>query len=191
VTALPGAFVDPSRPVARVVGIGGEQTDAVRAAFTIGAARSFDQDPRFGLAVLAEIASRALSPAVNDPGTAIDVIGRAVRVLSVWGRCEPAARTDVECPRVMVPPLRLGDLFDDVFSPIARDGAGLVEVQLRLQKALLALAHVDARFAEQAARLARAALARAEGGLRLAEEKERVSAIGASVVAGGPWNRDG
>ena len=34
--------------------------------------------------VLAEIASRALSPAVNDPGTAIDVLGRLVRVLSRW-----------------------------------------------------------------------------------------------------------
>ena len=54
---------------------------AVAEAFTIGAERTFDQDPRFGLCVLAEIASRALSPAVNDPGTAIDVIGRAVRLL--------------------------------------------------------------------------------------------------------------
>jgi Predicted membrane protein (DUF2254) len=76
VKALPGAFADPSRPVAMVVGDEtGEMGEAVAKAFTVGAERTFDQDPRFGLCVLAEIASRALSPAVNDPGTAIDVIG--------------------------------------------------------------------------------------------------------------------
>ncbi|WP_305804424.1 DUF2254 family protein [Stenotrophomonas sp. YIM B06876] len=44
----------------------------------VGAQRSLDQDPRFGLLVLGEVASRALSPAINNPCTAIDVIGRAV-----------------------------------------------------------------------------------------------------------------
>ena len=33
---------------------------------------------------MSEIASKALSPAVNDPGTAINVIGRLVRLLSTW-----------------------------------------------------------------------------------------------------------
>lgn len=49
-------------------------------AFLIGDERTFDDDPRFGLVVLSEIASRALSPAVNDPGTAIDIIGTFVRL---------------------------------------------------------------------------------------------------------------
>jgi uncharacterized membrane protein len=35
---------------------------------------------------MAEIACRALSPAVNDPGTAIDVIGRGVRILSTYAQ---------------------------------------------------------------------------------------------------------
>jgi uncharacterized membrane protein len=48
--------------------------------------RSFAQDPRFCLSVMAEIACRALSPAVNDPGTAIDVIGRGVRILSAYAQ---------------------------------------------------------------------------------------------------------
>ena len=45
-----------------------EDAEAIAATFVIGGSRVFDQDPRFGLLVLSEIASRALSPAVNDPG---------------------------------------------------------------------------------------------------------------------------
>ena len=63
-----------------------EMAAGVRKAFSIGETRSFDQDPRFGLAVMSEIASRALSPAMNDPGTAIDVIGRSTRLMGVWAK---------------------------------------------------------------------------------------------------------
>jgi uncharacterized membrane protein len=184
VAALPGTFVDPSRPVARLQDIGGDADESVRSAFTIADERSFEQDPRFGVSVLAEIASRALSPAMNDPGTAIDVLGRSVRVLATWanGDDEDGGSRDCTFPRVHVPAVRLGDLFDDVFAPIARDGAAFVEVQIRLQKALLALARIgDARFARHAARLARLALARAETGLALEEEKARVREIAALV----------
>ncbi|MCI1114058.1 DUF2254 domain-containing protein, partial [Stenotrophomonas maltophilia] len=84
VAALPGAFLHPGRPLAHVAGGSSDIDGAIRDAFSIGDERSYDQDPRFGLAVMAEIASRALSPAVNDSGTAIDVIGRLVRVLACW-----------------------------------------------------------------------------------------------------------
>ena len=40
---------------------------------------------------LAEIGIRALSPAMNDPGTAIRIIGSLVRLLSTW---RPAATGD-------------------------------------------------------------------------------------------------
>src|SRR5690606_29386814 len=70
VDALPGAFVDTANPIAWLDFTPDEAAiEAVRAAFNVGARRSFDQDPRFGLIVLSEIASKALSPAVNDPGT--------------------------------------------------------------------------------------------------------------------------
>ncbi len=46
--------------------------------------RTFEDDPRFGLIVLSEIADKALSPGVNDPGTAIDVIGTLVRLFTLW-----------------------------------------------------------------------------------------------------------
>lgn len=105
--------------------------------FVIAANRTFDQDPRFGLAVMAEVASRALSPATNDPGTALDVIGRQTRLLAQWGKGREDA--EVEYPNLYVSPLSDADLFEDAFMLPARDGAHLIEIQLRLQKSLFAL----------------------------------------------------
>lgn len=177
VVALPGAFADAARRVARVSGPEDETIgNAVAEAFTVGAQRTFDQDPRLGLCVLAEIASRALSPAVNDPGTAIEVIGRAVRLLSHWGGFDTLrAAAEVEFPRVRVTAINAGDLLDDVFAPIARDSAGLVEVQVRLQKAFLALLRAEHRDMRDAAqRHSVLAMTRAEAGLDQEEDNQAV-----------------
>lgn len=160
---LPGAFADPSRPLALVAG---RCDDAVRdelcAAFTVGELRSYDQDPRFGLVVLSEIAQRALSPGLNDPGTAIDVIGRQLRLLLLWAQPGPPTPARPRFGRVEVPGIAVDDLFDDAFAAIARDGAATVEVGVRLHKALIALARSgDPRFAAAAARVSTIALARA------------------------------
>ena len=48
----------------------------IRAAVILGPARTMQQDIDFGLRQLADIALRALSPAVNDPTTAIEVVLR-------------------------------------------------------------------------------------------------------------------
>ncbi|MEN5027859.1 DUF2254 domain-containing protein [Pseudomonas sp. Ps21-P2] len=78
---LPGTFVHEGMPLAILVRLDGDASAAplavagkIRGALTIDVRRTFEHDPRLGLSVLSEIASRALSPAVNDPGTAIDVI---------------------------------------------------------------------------------------------------------------------
>jgi uncharacterized membrane protein len=186
VTAPPGIFADPARPVAMIAGqVDDEEARSVAEAFTIGSERTFDQDPRFGLCVLSEIASRALSPAVNDPGTAIDVIGRAVRLLVRWNRCDgPADDAEIACENVRVPALSVDDMVDDVFSPIARDGAGILEVQLRLQKALLSLAVADeAVFAAAARRHSTIALRRSEAAFALEDEQQAVAAVAAGIRA--------
>ncbi len=179
VLALPGTFVHPARPLAIVTGGDDELADAIAAAFTIGRERSFDQDPRFGLSVLAEIASRALSPAMNDPGTAIDVVGRAVRVLSIWGEEREAVETG--CRRVYVPEVTADELFDDIFTPIARDGAGLVEVQVRLQKALAALSSLEIPGYEAAAQR-HSALALKRAGAAIALEED-MNAVRSAAIA--------
>ena len=77
-----------------------------------------------------------------------------------------------------VPPLDTADLFDDAFRAIARDGATQVEVQLRLLKALRALAAMgDAGFQRTAREQARLALARAERAMPLEEDKALLRAV--------------
>lgn len=70
VAALPGTFAAPGVPLAYLQLLPSAQHDVDRkrlaAAFLIGDQRQFEEDPRFGLVVLSEIAGRALSPAVND-----------------------------------------------------------------------------------------------------------------------------
>lgn len=174
VSVLPGAFVARGGELAR----SGQPLDEAQArraeeAFIISDMRSFDQDPRFGLSVLAEIASRALSPAVNDPGTAIDIIGRAVRVLSHWA--EPVDIDEPRCRHVSLPALAEADLLADIFGPIARDGAGIVEVGIRLQKGLALLARAgDGRLAQAVLAQAELAAARAIAALDFAPDREAI-----------------
>lgn len=144
---IPGAFVYPHTPLLQLAAantdsepLAADTLAKFSDAFRIGDCRSFEQDPRFGLIVLSEIASRALSPAVNDPGTAIDIIGRGVRLLQRFAGAELPTRADqVAAPQVWVKPLAAQDLCDDFFAPIIRDGANLFEVQIRVSKALRAL----------------------------------------------------
>lgn len=176
----PGAFVYPDSVLARIgthrVPGEDEVLDEARTAFSIGTGRSFDQDPRFGLVVMSEIGSRALSPAVNDPGTAIDVIGRTTRLLSLWAQGGPQdAAEEIAHRRVHVAPLDTEDLFEDAFMLMARDGAGLIEVQLRIQKALQALARMgDDAFRAAARKQARLARERAEVALPLDADRTRL-----------------
>ena len=112
----------------------------MREAFTFDHRRQFDHDPRLGLVVLSEIASRALSPAVNDPGTAIAVMGSGVRVMTALldeGRSGASGGEHIRLPQ-----LSIADLLDDLFRPIARDGAGLIEVAIKLQRSLAEIAAV-------------------------------------------------
>ena len=156
----PGSFVHCGAPLLWCnQPLSDDEQQRLRNAFTLGEQRSFEQDPRFGLCVLSEIASRALSPAVNDPGTAIDIIGRAVRLFS-----PPFSADSVttQYSQLFMRPAQISDMFDDMFTGIARDGAALVEVQLRLQKALHALAMITPhRYANDAKRHAQLALMRA------------------------------
>jgi uncharacterized membrane protein len=175
--SLPGAFVHPTRVLAWVKAHQELDLKKFNAAFSIASERSFDQDPRFGLSVLTEIASRALSPAVNDPGTAIEILGRGVRLLCQWQEPTNAEVNNtkdngIEHTRVYVPPVTLDEFFDDFFIPIARDGANIIEVQIRLQKALDALAQQGDSFRRVAHCHSQNALQRAEANLVFEGDKK-------------------
>ena len=68
-----GDTLHEGTPLADIHG-GDVPDDVVARAVVRGPERSFDQDPMLAIRVLADIALRALSPAVNDPATAVDAI---------------------------------------------------------------------------------------------------------------------
>lgn len=180
VAALPGTFASPDRPLVYIRSNQGDEDiegfDKVIKSFKIGHDRMFDDDPRFGLIVLSEIAGRALSPAVNDPGTAIEIIGTNVRLFTLWNTLANE-REEVEPihDRVEVTEVSILEMFDDAFSAIARDGAGIVEVMVRLQKGLKSLASLgDTPMTNAAKHHGRLALSRAEKALDLEQDLETV-----------------
>lgn len=184
VCALPGAFVTPEKPLAYFTAAGSDTDDenkkaAIAGAFVIASERTFEEDPRFGLIVLSEIASRALSPAVNDSGTAIAIVGSLVRLFVSWlQETEQNQDPEVEYERVSVPELSLDDLFDDAFNAIARDGAGTLEVSIRLQKALYSLAMLgDEAMKTTAIEHAKRAFRQSEQSMMQQQELEVLQAV--------------
>jgi uncharacterized membrane protein len=65
----------------------------LRGAFDIGPTRTLQQDIEFGILQIVDIALRAISPAVNDPSTAISCVDQLSRILIRFAsREEPASR---------------------------------------------------------------------------------------------------
>lgn len=189
VASLPGTFSAPGQPLAYIIGgthvYEEAYTAKIIAAFEIGGERTFNEDPRFGLVALSEIAGRALSPAVNDPGTAIDIIGTFVRLFMLWDKpVDDDHKEPCIYDRVEVPELDMHDMFGDAFMAIARDGAGSVEVGIRLQKAFRSLRlarHSDMRDA--AKKHSSLAMARAELALNFPDDLDVLRKLSSSVSA--------
>ncbi len=96
-------------------------TALIRAAVILGPARTMQQDIDFGLRQLADIGLRALSPAVNDPTTAIEVILRIGSIMRPLTLAElPAQSVRDQAGRVLLTPFDLdhveyiGHAFDQL-----------------------------------------------------------------------------
>lgn len=137
VAAIPGTLVHKGRPLLHVVGSDDQHDSELARAFTIERHRDFDHDPRLGLIALGEIAGRALAPATNDPGTAVEVLNALFRTLSELP-ADVSESVD-ELPPVYVPRPSIEDLVRAGFAPIIREGAGEEEVAIRTFKVLAAL----------------------------------------------------
>jgi uncharacterized membrane protein len=150
----------------------------VQSALIIGDERTFEQDADYGLLILAETASRALSPGINDGGTAIDVIARLERLLWHWGQSGRNSQDDRDSPefdRVFISDLNTKSMIDTAFSSIARDGAGQVEVVKRLLGSLALLQDTpDTELAEAAQAMAEQCRAHAAASLTLQSEKDQI-----------------
>ena len=186
----PGELCSPARPVlyVEVTEGWGDDAEGLKAAlsraFTIGESRSYDQDPLFGLTVLSEVASRALSPGINDPGTAIDVVAQLARLLSRAASPPGAAdRTqqdgaEPQYPRVFLRPIDPADLIEVAFLAISRDGAGMIEVVLAMLNALDALtASCPPPLADAAQAMARTAYERSLATLGFEDDRARLRSL--------------
>ena len=165
IQSLPGRFLYPETCLLKLNKvITEEKQDELRCCFIVEDTRSFDQDPRFGLIVLSEVASKALSPGINDPGTAISVLNSGAEIFSLWHEVDKAQKLNQAkfFKNITICPLQTKCLFEDFFGPIMRDGASLIEVVLRSQKVLASLKNLSPDLFEEQSR------AQAERGLEMA-----------------------
>ncbi len=81
-----GDFVAVDEPLFYVYGKMGEDEDRrLRALVALGSERTMEQDPLFAFRILVDIAIKALSPAINDPTTAVLAIDQLHRLLRLVG----------------------------------------------------------------------------------------------------------
>ncbi|HXY04490.1 MAG TPA: DUF2254 domain-containing protein [Terriglobales bacterium] len=86
VAAVGDAVLD-STPILRVFGCSSQlPEDDLRRAIRLGKERTFEQDPKYAIRLLVDIAIRALSPAVNDPTTAVQALDHIEDLLIRLGR---------------------------------------------------------------------------------------------------------
>jgi len=87
VLAVVGDTVVESTPLMRVSGATRRIDErALRNAVELGPERTFEQDPKYAIRLLVDIAIRALSPAVNDPTTAVQALDQIGDLLLRLGR---------------------------------------------------------------------------------------------------------
>ena len=136
-----GQFVPAGVPVMQVFEAGRvtpEREARLLSAFDIGAARTMQQDVEFGVIQIVDIALRAISPAVNDPTTAINCIDQLSRMLIYWtSRAPPQAylHGPPHVLRVAVPWIGFDGLLDTAFEQIRHYSQSDVAVSMRLIRA--------------------------------------------------------
>lgn len=98
----------------------------VRASLTTGYERTASQDMGFGLRQLADVASRALSPGINDPTTAVHTLGHSSALLCEFARrgVRSATLTDEDgAGRVVLVREDFADLLEFAIAQPRRYGA--------------------------------------------------------------------
>lgn len=109
----------------------------------LGTVRTFEQDPKYAIRLLVDIAIRALSPAVNDPTTAVQAIDQIEDLLRRLGRRKLDAGRACDrggVLRLVIPMPTWDDYLALAFDEIRQFGASSVQVARRLRAALTGLA---------------------------------------------------
>ena len=116
-----------------------DRSAELRGAFDIGPTRTLQQDIEFGILQIVDIALRAISPAVNDPSTAINCVDQLSRILIRFISREEAVSLRYDPPGILRVSIMWPD-FDRVvnaaFDQIRLYSQTDVAVSLRMLRAL-------------------------------------------------------
>jgi uncharacterized membrane protein len=116
---------------------------ALRRTVNLAPARTFEQDPKYAIRLLVDVAIRALSPAVNDPTTAVQALDQIEDLLGRLGRSQldaGYARDETGAVRVVFPAPAWNDYLELSFDEIRQFGAQSLQVNRRMRSALTSLA---------------------------------------------------
>ena len=116
-----------------------EGTAALLAAFDFGPTRTLQQDVEFGVLQIVDIALKAISPAVNDPTTALGCVDQLSRILIRFASREPPEKLLYDPPGIVragIGWIRFERLLDAAFEQIRMYSKTDVAVSLRLLRAL-------------------------------------------------------
>ena len=105
----------------------------------LGAERTIEQDPAFAIRVMVDIAIRALSPAVNDPTTAVQVLDyleETLRIVGATARPADGASSDLIATGVVMPVRTWPDFLALSVTEIREYGATSIQVMRRLRALL-------------------------------------------------------
>lgn len=119
-----------------------ERTGRLRRALLISEERSLTQDPAYAVRAIVDIAVRALSPAVNDPTTAvqsIDTLDSLLHRLALRDLGSGVVTDDDGVVRVIYPAADWDEVLDLALTEIRAYGASSHQVSRRLYALLAAL----------------------------------------------------
>ena len=156
----PGKFMDSITPLVETNTQIDQTTEKnIIDTIVIGDNRTFEQDPRYGFVVLSEIALKALSPAINDPGTAIDVIGTFIRAMRLWVDNFPIStesdrekHEDIKYKRIYIKPIREKDVLEDIYSALIPQVSQSLHVSRHLKKSLVTIEKIGGETLSEASR---------------------------------------
>ena len=137
-----GDFVHTGEVLMRVYGgaFGDRAAEELRGMIALGDERTFEQDPAFAIRIMVDMANRALSPAVNDPTTAVQVLDHMGEVLGLIGRTDLEQRTKPESAdtpaAVVLGARRWEDYVTLGLTEIREFGATSVQIMRRLRALL-------------------------------------------------------
>jgi uncharacterized membrane protein len=108
-------------------------------AVSLGTERTYEQDPKYPIRLLVDIAIKALSPSINDPTTAVQAIDQLEDIMRRLGHCsldDFRAMDSDGIVRLTCPTPNWEDFLRLSFDEIRHYGAGSVQIMRRLRSAL-------------------------------------------------------